>query len=81
VVANRLSLLRRADVVLVLSKGSLVQTGSHDDLVQVPGPYRDAAVLQLMDQEQPPGQSAKDAEALKRSDRFNQPVSSQTGGI
>jgi len=49
VVANRLSLLRRADVILVLSKGRLVQTGGHDHLVQVPGPYRDAALLQLMD--------------------------------
>jgi ATP-binding cassette subfamily B protein len=49
VVANRLSLLKRADVILVLSKGRLVQTGSHDDLVQAPGPYRDAALLQLMD--------------------------------
>src|SRR5678815_3300629 len=45
VVANRLSLLRRADVILVLSKGRLLQTGAHDHLVQVPGPYRDAALL------------------------------------
>ncbi len=81
VVANRLSLLRRADVVLVLSKGALVQTGSHDALVQVPGPYRDAAVLQLMDQEQPPEQSDKSSEALNRFDRVNHPVSSQTGGF
>jgi ATP-binding cassette subfamily B protein len=81
VVANRLSLLRRADVVLVLSKGSLVQTGSHDSLVRVPGPYRDAAVLQLMYQEQPPNQSEKSCAASNRFDRLNQPVSSQTGGI
>jgi ATP-binding cassette subfamily B protein len=81
VVANRLSLLRRADVVLVLSKGSLVQTGSHDSLVRVPGPYRDAAVLQLMYQEPPPNQSEKSCAASNRFDRLNQPVSSQTGGI
>ena len=81
VVANRLSLLRRADVVLVLSKGCLVQTGTHDDLVQVPGPYRDAALLQLMDQEQPPDRTDRSSEVLKRVDRLNQPVSSQTGGI
>jgi ATP-binding cassette subfamily B protein len=49
VVANRLSLLRRADVILVLSKGHLLQVGTHDNLVQLPGPYRDAALLQLMD--------------------------------
>lgn len=51
VVANRLSLLRRADVVLVLAKGRLVQTGTHDELVRTPGPYRDTALLQLMDLE------------------------------
>jgi len=27
----------------------LVQRGSHDELVRVPGPYRETALLQLMD--------------------------------
>jgi ATP-binding cassette subfamily B protein len=49
VVANRLSLLRRADVILVLDDGRLVQTGTHDELVRVEGPYRETAMLQLMD--------------------------------
>lgn len=51
VVANRLSLLRRADVILVLEQGRLTQTGAHDELVKVPGPYRETAWLQLMDGE------------------------------
>jgi ATP-binding cassette subfamily B protein len=54
VVANRLSLLRRADVILVLANGRLAQTGSHDELTQRPGPYRDAALVQLLDLEQKP---------------------------
>jgi ATP-binding cassette subfamily B protein len=49
VVANRLSLLRRADVILVLDKGRLVHTGTHDELVRMPGLYRETALLQLMD--------------------------------
>jgi ATP-binding cassette subfamily B protein len=49
VVANRLSLLRRADVILVLDKGRLIELGTHDELVLVPGPYREAAMLQLSD--------------------------------
>ena len=53
VVANRLSLLRRADMILVLSNGRLVQTGTHEELVGQPGPYRDTALLQLMDTEPP----------------------------
>ena len=49
VVANRLSLLRRADVILVLEKGRLLHVGTHDELAHVPGTYRDTALLQLMD--------------------------------
>jgi ATP-binding cassette subfamily B protein len=47
VVANRLSLLRRADFILVLDQGRLLQTGTHQELVQTPGPYRQTALLQL----------------------------------
>jgi ATP-binding cassette subfamily B protein len=49
VVANRLSLLRRADIVLVLEHGRLKQTGTHEELIQAPGPYRETGLLQLMD--------------------------------
>jgi ATP-binding cassette subfamily B protein len=49
VVANRLSLLRRADIILVLDEGRLVQSGTHDQIVHLPGPYQEAAMLQLMD--------------------------------
>jgi ATP-binding cassette subfamily B protein len=48
VVANRLSLLRRADMILVLQDGRLSQMGTHTQIVQIPGPYREAAMLQLM---------------------------------
>jgi ATP-binding cassette subfamily B protein len=51
VVANRLSLLRRADFILVLEAGRLVASGTHDELIEVTGPYREAAALQLMDLE------------------------------
>jgi ATP-binding cassette subfamily B protein len=49
VVANRLSLLQRADLVLVLERGRLLQTGTPDELAHQPGPYHEAALLQLMD--------------------------------
>ena len=49
VVANRLSLLRRADVILVLEKGRLARVGTHNELVHFPGIYRETALLQLMD--------------------------------
>jgi ATP-binding cassette subfamily B protein len=58
VVANRLSLLRRADMILVLEEGRLIQTGTHAQILRVPGPYQEAAALQLMDLGREQGVSA-----------------------
>jgi ATP-binding cassette subfamily B protein len=49
VVSSRLSLLRRADLILVLEDGRLTQSGTHDELAHRPGPYRETAMLQMMD--------------------------------
>jgi ATP-binding cassette, subfamily B, bacterial len=49
VVSGRLSLLRRADLILVLEDGRLTQSGTHDELVHQPGPYHETALLQIMD--------------------------------
>jgi ATP-binding cassette subfamily B protein len=51
IVANRLSLLQRADNILVLDGGRLIHQGTHAALVQIDGPYRETAMLQLMDLE------------------------------
>ena len=58
VVSSRLSLLRHADLILVLEDGRLTQKGRHDDLAHQPGPYRETALLQLMDLGQPEGRAA-----------------------
>jgi ATP-binding cassette, subfamily B, bacterial len=49
VVSSRLSLLRRADLILVLEDGRLTQSGTHAELVHQPGPYHETALLQMMD--------------------------------
>src|ERR1041385_4951402 len=49
VVANRLSLLRRAEVIIVLENGRITNMAPHEELVKVPGPYQQAALLQLME--------------------------------
>jgi ATP-binding cassette subfamily B protein len=46
VVAHRLSTLRRADWVLVLDEGRIVQSGTHEQLMQQNGHYLEAASLQ-----------------------------------
>lgn len=46
VVAHRLSTLRRADWIMVLDEGRIVQSGTHDELMQQDGHYLEAAALQ-----------------------------------
>ncbi len=49
VIAHRLSTIRAADRILVLDGGSIVEIGSHDELIQLDGPYRDMVDLQSME--------------------------------
>ncbi|MCY4110565.1 MAG: ABC transporter ATP-binding protein, partial [Chloroflexi bacterium] len=47
VIAHRLSTVRRADLILVLDQGRIVEQGTHNDLLQRDGPYRRIHDLQL----------------------------------
>ncbi len=49
IVAHRLSTLRRADFIIVLQDGRIVQRGTHEELMRVSGPYLHVAELQLVD--------------------------------
>ncbi len=49
IVTHRISTLRRADRILVLQEGRIVEAGTHDELIRGNGPYRRAAELQLME--------------------------------
>ncbi len=47
VIAHRLSTVRRADLILVMDKGQIVQRGRHDDLLREGGLYKEIHDLQL----------------------------------
>ena len=49
VIAHRLSTIRKADLLLVLAQGRVVQRGNHEELVAIPGLYRDLYERQFSD--------------------------------
>ena len=49
IVAHRVSTLRRADFIVVMENGRIVQRGTHAELLRQPGAYRRVAALQLLD--------------------------------
>jgi ABC-type multidrug transport system fused ATPase/permease subunit len=49
VIAHRLSTVRRADLILVMDQGRIVEQGTHDQLLARGGLYKEIHDLQLID--------------------------------
>jgi NHLM bacteriocin system ABC transporter ATP-binding protein len=47
VIAHRLSTIMKADAIFVLETGKVVQTGTYEELIAVPGAFRDLAQRQM----------------------------------
>jgi ATP-binding cassette subfamily B protein len=52
VIAQRLRTVKRADQILVLKDGRIVERGTHDELIRRDGLYREIYDLELRDQEE-----------------------------
>jgi len=46
IIAHRIQSVMNADLILVMDKGRIVQIGTHEDLVQQPGMYREIYEIQ-----------------------------------
>jgi subfamily B ATP-binding cassette protein MsbA len=62
VIAHRLSTVRRAEKIVVMENGSIVETGTHEELLTLGGKYRRLYELQFADDEE-------EEEILVSSDR------------
>ncbi|MGD6833129.1 ABC transporter ATP-binding protein [Sutcliffiella halmapala] len=50
IIAHRISSLKHADEILVLDEGKVVERGTHEELIQMQGPYRRIYDIQYKDQ-------------------------------
>jgi ATP-binding cassette, subfamily B, bacterial MsbA len=49
VIAHRLATIRKVDKILVMQNGEIVETGTHQELMQLKGNYANLVSLQLLD--------------------------------
>jgi ATP-binding cassette subfamily B protein len=52
IIAQRLSSVRKADRILVMDQGRIIEQGRHEELLQAGGLYREIYELQLRSQEE-----------------------------
>jgi len=78
VIAHRLSTVKRADEVVVLDRGQIVERGTHAELIARAGPYRRIYDVQMRDQEEFIAQ--REAFARERAQRVERVEHAESSG-
>ena len=47
IIAHRLSTVKRADTIYVLDNGEIVESGNHEELIEVNGIYKNFLIKQM----------------------------------
>ena len=71
VIAHRISTVKQADLVLVIEHGRIAQAGTHEELMQQDGHYREIAAVQLYGDDE--GPQLEPGEAPSHMDRLKDP--------
>src|SRR5437867_3503570 len=59
VIAHRLSTVRRADLILLMEEGRVLERGTHAELMEAGGMYRDMVLRQMASREETAGQALR----------------------
>jgi ABC-type multidrug transport system fused ATPase/permease subunit len=53
VIAHRLSTVRRANLILLMEDGRIIERGTHEELMAAGGTYRDMVIRQMESHREP----------------------------
>jgi subfamily B ATP-binding cassette protein MsbA len=63
VIAHRLSTVRRADKIVVMERGKIIETGTHGELLEKGGVYKKLYELQFLEDEDSKQQTVSSEQA------------------